>query len=408
MKIIELNDKQFKNYSKLHSNRNYKQTTEYAMMKRGYSKLYLGLLDEESSNLMGATLILVKRISRYKMGIVPGNFLIDYHNEELFKNFVNYLKEYLKKKNFIYLKVENKITYKIFNKDGNVEYFDTDLVKLFDNLNFKRSDKKHYLEVILKAGKTADDTYNLFNNTTKESINLASERAISIYKDDKTSVNTIFSLNTNSNKKEVEKIINYFNTDSNKAEVYLAKINPEKYVNNYRFLIQKEDEINSELSMTIQNMSINKTEDLINKKMESDKLINRYNSEIIKATNLYSKYSKEVTIGSILILRNNREIYFLDESYNKELEEFYTSHLIKWEIMKKYIDKGYNIFNFGSIKDINNNDNDYLFKVGFGGKIYEYIGTYDLVINMPLYSIFKIIDTFEIIRKKFKKKNSLD
>ena len=42
MKIIELSEVQFRNYSKLHSNRNYKQTIEYANMKKNYSKLYLG------------------------------------------------------------------------------------------------------------------------------------------------------------------------------------------------------------------------------------------------------------------------------------------------------------------------------------------------------------------------------
>lgn len=408
MKIIELSEVQFKNYSKLHSNRNYKQTIEYANMKKNYSKLYLGFFDENNSNLMGATLVLEKRISKYKIGIIPGSFLIDYNNETLFKDFITYLKEYLKTRNFVYLKVENKVPYKIFNKDGVINYFDTNIIKLFDELNFVRSNKNHYMQVILKAEETPDDTYKLFNANTKRNITLALERAISIYKDDSNNIDNIFNLSNNSNRKEVENIINNFNTDNNKVEIYLAKINPEKYVNNYRYLLKEEDVNNDKLNSMMQDFSIKKTDTLINKKMESDKLINKYNNEIVKATNILMKYPDEVLIGSILILKNNREIYFLDEGYNKELEEFYTSHLLKWEIIKKYINEGYNIFNFGSIKNMDKNNSSYLFKIGFGGNVYEYIGAYDLIINKWLYKIFKLIEAFEELKKKFTKSNKLD
>ena len=169
------------------------------------------------------------------------------------------------------------------------------------------------------------------------------------------------------------------------------KIDPEKYINNYRFLLKKEDENNDKLNSMMQDFSINKTASLINKKMESDKAITKYNNEIIKATNIYTKYTKGTNIGAILIIKNNREIYFMDEVYNKELSKFYSSHLIKWEIIKKYLDEGYKIFNFGSIKNMDKNNGNYLFKMGFGGEVYETIGSYDLVINKWLYGIVKLI-----------------
>jgi len=145
----------------------------------------------------------------------------------------------------------------------------------------------------------------------------------------------------------------------------------------------------------MQDFSINKTASLINKKMESDKAITKYNNEIIKATNIYTKYTKGTNIGAILIVKNNREIYFMDEVYNKELSKFYSSHLIKWEIIKKYLTLGYKIFNFGNIKSMDKKDGDYLFKMGFGGKVYECLGNYDLIINKWLYHIIKIINNLK-------------
>ena len=47
MKIIELTDIQFKNYSKIHSSRNYMQTIEYANTMKNYNKLYLGFINEK-------------------------------------------------------------------------------------------------------------------------------------------------------------------------------------------------------------------------------------------------------------------------------------------------------------------------------------------------------------------------
>ena len=125
--------------------------------------------------------------------------------------------------------------------------------------------------------------------------------------------------------------------------------------------------------------------------MKSDRLITKYNNEINKATRAYTKYPDGAIIGAILIIKNNREIYFLDEGYNKDLAQFYSSHLIKWEIIKKYISLGYKIFNFGSIKNMDKKNGNYLFKIGFGGKVYECVGTYDLIINKWLYKIIKLI-----------------
>ncbi len=391
MKIIELTDIQFKNYAKIHSSRNYMQTIEYANTMKNYNKLYLGFINEKDNTLMGATLLLEREIFKFKIGYVPGCFLIDYDNDNLFKDFINILKEYLKNKKYIYLTTDNITTYKMFDKNGEVLYFDTNIIKIMDELSFRRNSKIPYRKVVLETEKTPSETYKMFNSNTKRNINLALQRAITIYKDENNNINTLLNLDNNLNKDKIKNILDNFNNDDNKAEIYFAKIDPEKYINNYRFLLKKEDENNDMLNNIMQDFSVNKTSSLINKKMESDKAITKYNNEIIKATNIYAKYNNGTIIGAILIIRSNREIYFMDEAYNKELAKFYSSHLIKWEIIKKYLDEGYKIFNFGPIKNMDKNNGNYLFKMGFGGKVYETIGSHDLIINKWLYGIFKLI-----------------
>ena len=368
MKIIELTETQFKNYSKLHSSRNYFQTIEYANIMNNYNRLFLGFINENDNTIMGAVLLLERSVLKFKVGYVPGGFLIDYDNDNLFRDFITSLKNYLKEKKFVYLTTDNKTTYKMFDKKGQVIYFDTNIIKLLDELSFVKTNRVSERKVVLETEKTPDETY---------------------------SIDTLLNLNNKLNNEEIKKIIDNFNGDVNSSEIYFAKINPEQYINNYRFLLKKEEERNYNLSQIMQNARAKKSDALVNKKMESDRLISKYNNEIIKATNIYTKYPESVIIGAILIIKNNREIYFMNEAFNEELKGFYSSHLIKWEIIKKYLTLGYKIFNFGNIKSMDKKDGDYLFKMGFGGKVYECLGNYDLIINKWLYHIIKIINNLK-------------
>ena len=392
MKIIELTETQFKNYSTMHSSRNYFQTIEYANTRPSYQRLYLGFISEGNNTLMGAVLILENNVGKFKTGIVNGGFLIDYDNDNLFKDFITNLKNYLKSKKYVYVEVSNRTTYKIFDKQGKVLYYDTNIIKILDELSFVKTNKFINREVVIETEKTPNETYKMFNSNTKRNINLALQRAISIYKDENNNIDTLLNLTKDSNAEEIKTLLKNFNTKNNTAEIYFAKIDPEQWVNNYRFLLKEEEKNNDRLNSILQDPKLKKSNSLITKKMQSDKLIIKYNQEIIKATNIYTKYPDGAIIGAVLIIKNNREVYFLYEGYNKDLQDFYSSHLIKWEIIKKYLTLGYKIINFGNIKNMNKTNGDYLFKMGFGGKVYEYIGTYDLIVNKWLYGLIKLIN----------------
>ena len=148
MKIIELTETQFKNYSKLHSSRNYFQTIEYANIMNSYNRLFLGFINENDNTIMGAVLLLERSVLKFKVGYVPGGFLIDYDNDNLFRDFITSLKNYLKEKKFVYLTTDNKTTYKMFDKKGQVIYFDTNIIKLLDELSFVKTNKVSERKVV--------------------------------------------------------------------------------------------------------------------------------------------------------------------------------------------------------------------------------------------------------------------
>ena len=112
---------------------------------------------------------------------------------------------------------------------------------------------------------------------------------------------------------------------------------------------------------------------------------------------------EKINIATNIIVRNNREIYFLIDGYNEKYRNIHSSHVLKWAIISKYYQKGYNFFNLGEIhEDYQNPKNKYygmyLYKIGFGGKIVEYPPTLLLVINKTKYNTYLKLN--RIISKK--------
>ena len=98
---------------------------------------------------------------------------------------------------------------------------------------------------------------------------------------------------------------------------------------------------------------------LLNKKIESDRTLEKYANELNKAIIFNQKHREDVIIGTCLIIRNNQEIYFLIDGYLEENRLIHSTHILKWAIIKKYFNAGYHIFNLGKKRIINITVNTY-------------------------------------------------
>ncbi len=409
MQIIELTETQFKNYAKIHSSRHIYQTIEYAnlMQTNGYDKLYLGFSDD-NNNVMAATLILTYEQNKKKIGYAPGGFLIDFKNLELLKSFTSYLKKYLEQKKYVYLRLNPSCIYKIYNKKDKQIYFNDKLIETMKALGYNHLgfiNSKQRFQAILRVNSNPSNIYRNFNYNIRNNITKSLLRAITIHKGDIQNIELFYNFMKQKSNDSLTYYQNYlknFNSDDNKFEFYFAKIDPKIYINNYRYLLKKEQERNIHLNSLLQDSKRKTTASLINKKMTSDKKITSYNNEIVKATNLYKDYPDGLVLGTVGILRNNREVYFLFEASNLNFKRIYSSYLMKWEIMKKYMKEGFTIFNFGDVfpnrsKTNNPNYGLYLSKIAFNANIYEFPGEFDLVINKMLYKMFI---TFNVKKNK--------
>ena len=137
------------------------------------------------------------------------------------------------------------------------------------------------------------------------------------------------------------------------------------------------------LNDKMKNPNIKKTNNLFTKKMNSDRLITKYNNEIMNGTYLLQKYPSGAIIAGIGIITNGKEVIFVKECYTNEFKHIRSIPLIKWEIMKKYINMGYKKFDLGDITIAKNQ----ITKTGYNGDIIEYTNAFDLVLNDMLYKL---------------------
>ena len=410
MRIIELSELQFKNYSNVHSERNYFQTIEYAKMQfiNHYKPLYLGLIDD-NDNVLAATLILEQEIKGNKMGYAPGGFLIDYKDLNLLETFTNELKKYLEKLEYLFIRMNPLFPYKVYNRHGKIIKDNSLILNKLNSLDYQNigyQDEFSKYEIITKAH-DINSAYKNFNRNNKRNIVKNLQMGITIHQDNPNNFKNLYPLIEKKNDNSLEyyeKYLKYFNKNHLTTEIYYAKINTETYVNNFRYLLMQEESKNQKINEKIQDPNINKTDKIINLKLESDKKINKYKQEVIKATEIYTKYPQGLIVGVSMIIKNNREITFLVDGYYDLLKEIHASHLLKWEIMKKYIAQGYKRFNFGEIvtfKDISSKYYGlYVHKIGFGGKIIEYCNQLDLVVNKYKYKFFTTLGLFKFGKKK--------
>ena len=382
MHITQLTELQFKNYSNIHSKKNYKQSIEYAHLKEfeGNKPLYLGLVDDDN-NVHAATLILEKNMnSKQKWGYAPNGYLINFYNLILLKDFTIELKEYLKRNNYVYLRVNPLINYQVYNSDFILKENNSGIINEFKKLEYELIPNTSKYKMILKAN-NIDTTYKNFKRSLRRTINDSLRKGITVYQGSNDDIEDFLSLIEN--KDRYKKMIELFNNPNNNFEFYLAKINPETYINNYRYLLKKEQFNIESINDKLKNPKVTKTKNLLEKKLISDRLVTTYNNEIIKATNLLMKYPKGIIISGVGIITNQREVIFIKECFSDEFKHIRSIPIIKWEIIKKSIELGYRTFDLGDVKIAKNQ----ITKTGYNGDIIEYSNNFDLIINDMLYKL---------------------
>ncbi|MBI4999733.1 peptidoglycan bridge formation glycyltransferase FemA/FemB family protein [Candidatus Gottesmanbacteria bacterium] len=121
---------------------------------------------------------------------------------------------------------------------------------------------------------------------------------------------------------------------------------------------------------------------------------------------LTAKYQGKILVTWILFLFNN-VLYYPYGASSNEHREVMASNLIMWEAMRWGKSHEAKIFDLWGCLGPNPNPSDpwygfHRFKEGYGAKLVEFIGTYDLIINPYLYPLYNVADNLRWLFLKLK------
>lgn len=411
MKIKEISFLQFDAFANNHNLSSYHQSSQYALLmsNHGYDYDYIGYIDQED-NIIAASLILYKKIGlRDYYGYAPKGFLIDYANTELIENFTRDLKEYYRAKNFTFIKINpeiaiGEITFNPLQVKYNQNVLIRNTLKKLDY--FKLKDNVYFESLIPRYNAfiyTPNYSTKNLKKNIKNKLNQAERKGLVFEKVSREQIDELYKFIKAKKKRDKFYYQDYYNifANENKADLFLVSIDYEQFLINTKNAYEKELEKNTEHNIEIQT---NSTEKKINSKMNSDKTLLKYKTDIVEATNGL-RDNKKVYIAGALTIKHNNRVHIVVSGFDKKFERFNPNHFLHYQIIE-YYKKDYTFIDLNGLTGDFTKTNPYYglnqFKLGFNPKVYEFIGEFDLIVNELKYAK---LTKLGLLAKEFNKKD---
>jgi len=416
MQFRELTNQEFINFSNNFELQSIYQTPEYGMImnKQGYESIILGLL--EDNKIIAASLILIIKQNSFKYAYAPKGYLLDYKNNEILKEFSNHIKKYLSKKGIMGIKINPLIIKNIYkqNKEqiNNISYdyiynqmYLTNYYHLGYN-NFFESLKPRF-EAVIDLNKPIN---TLFNNIKKEyrtKIRTCYKNGIRVYKGNINDIKNLehFTIKKyDYNESYFKDCYEYF-SKRNMVDLYYTKLDTKQYLQSIQNKFNDYEYKSNILNNEIMEKYYYNPDKLVQRKLNVDKYLNQYQNDLMFATNILKNNPNGIITSAVLVIKQNKEVTILIDSYDKRFKRLNSKHLLIWQLIEIYKKLGYTKFNLGGLSNIITKNNKYSglneFKTGFGADVYEFAGDFELITNRRNYELYR---NFIPIKKHMKDK----
>lgn len=345
----------------------------------------------------------------FKYCYVARGFLTDYKDKAKLVKFTSSLRQYLKKKNVVYLETDPEIDLVQRDKDGNVvengfhNYDVVDNLKLagFLQLPLKQgydlSKECRFCSSIDLRGKTSDEIFNAFSSATRRNTRTAQKYNVHIRKLNVDQLHILDSMEKETSaRQDFEAMsLDYFKN--------LYRFYGEDHVEtllSYLDLDEYEQKIKKEYNTTL--TSIEKTKAFLEKNPGNEKKEKRLKTDETYLDSLEKKishiqelkdtYGKEVPLACCLFIKYGHEIVYLVGSSNYEQRDFRGPYAIHWHMIQEAIKGGYDFYNFYGISGYFEPGKEgygvFDFKRGFNAIVHEYIGNFILPCKPFIFKIY--------------------
>lgn len=345
----------------------------------------------------------------FKYCYVARGFLADYKDKDKLVKFTSSLKQYLKKKNVVYLETDPEIDLVQRDKDGNVVengFNNYDVVENLKSAGFLQlplkqgydlSKECRFCSSIDLRGKTSDEIFNEFSSATRRNTRTAQKYNVHIRKLGVDQLHILDSMEKETSaRQDFEAMsLDYFKNlyafyGENHVETLLSYLDLDEY----------EQKIKKEYNTTLK--SIEKTKTFLEKNPGNEKKEKRLKTDETYLDSLEKKishiqelkdtYGKEVPLACCLFIKYGHEIVYLVGSSNYEQRDFRGPYAIHWHMIQEAIQEGYDFYNFYGISGYFEPGQEgygvFDFKRGYNAVVHEYIGNFILPCKPFIFKIY--------------------
>lgn len=391
MFIREMSLAEFKEFANTHFIGNFHESINYALIKaeEGFEYEFIAY---GADDIVGAALILYKKIGSVYFGYSPRGFLIDYSNDYLLEDFTNKIKEYYKNRNFAFIKINPEIAIAKLNKDTmNFEYNENyKIIDLLTKNGYKKLKNNMNFEALLPRVnaiiKLDGYDYNNLSKNTRNKVKKGIRKGLILEKANPDKLNIFYKFIKNKINRDEYYYNDFYNVFSKTLDVDLMLVK----VDYKAFLINAQEAYNEELrrNASFNNKLItNNNANAINAKMNSDKALLSYKNDIAEASKNLNTGLETYVAGALVIKHQNRVIIQIS-GFNKAMSRFSPNYFLYYALIK-YYQQEYKYLDLNGITADLSKENHYYglnrFKMGFNPDVYEYIGEFDLVIDEKQY-----------------------
>lgn len=413
MNFEELNDKEFTAFAEKHPLVTFHQTINWAEVKKvnGWKKHLVGI---KKDNQIIAAALLLEKPTPIKKSIFysPRGFLLDYNDSTILNFFTENVKQYIKKHNGFFLKIDPYVSYQDRDIDGNIIESGNNNKQAFQNLIelgyhhlgfnlYQEMLQPRWIFTLTVKDKDITEIENNYDKNTKRILKKNKRMGIHtrfITEEELPLFKKIME-STSSRREFLDRPLSYYQTmwqsfAPNHLKIRIAELNTNEYILNIDTdlkeiesqIKQKEDTIKTQKDINMDKYNEKMTE-LTNKSM-------KLKEERKKIVELQQKNGDIIPLGGMLFIIYGTEIVFLLGGSIAEFLTFQSSYSIHQDMIKYTKENNYDTYNFYGITGVFTKENPlygiYYAKRGFNGQVVELLGEFDLIINKPLYHLYNM------------------
>lgn len=343
MDFISLTPEEFRKFADKYPDKSFFQTPEIAKLreKNGWIPYYFGV--KEKNKLLAATMVVAKPTFLGKSTFyAPGGPLIDYEDTKLLNFFMKNLKNYMKTHNGYVFHIDPYYELIERDRDGEVVENGFNHQKAATNLRnlgfrpLKISEQPKYLFVLNLKNHTPDELFASFKQNTRNLISRTSRKGVKVRE---------------LKREELKDFKKITESTAKRRDFY------DKTLDYYEQMY-----------------------DLFHDKGEVKFIVAEAENTILSAA-MFMTYGDEV-------------LYLFSGSDKNYMKEYNSQYAIQWYMIKYAAEHGFKRYNFYGIQGLPDPKKPgygiYKFKKGFGGRVVELLGSYELPLG-PVYHIHSIV-----------------